>query len=1017
MGEGRIDLSTILMQLRSEWGDLRNRREVVDEQFGQPQRLLPDTLDGFVASETASEGVDPRHSLNAAEFVGVAFSGGGIRSATVNLGILQGLQRHGILRHVDYLSTVSGGGFIGSSYSSLTATPVAKDIDAFPYEIGRGGCESPALVHLRNHSNYGLVNGFVDYARFFGVIFAGQLTNALLLLPIPVVFAFALAVVYGDFLREVTAAQMGVSLADSLVVTPWVAAGTGVLLVSSSVFLRIFGHLGRGRPLLRGRLYARRDSFERTVGLAIVATGGCLLFESLPLALAGLHHHTTSSGAGMASLTSMLTGTSALLGSVLSARVRSSPVVKQILGVVAGLLLGVLLPALVFFFVADWLVYSLGVGSQWFRTGLSDVPAYVWAGLGGWVALIALIDVNASGLHSWSRDRLSRAFLLTRGRRGGVTGNDDLRLSELSPPGSVAPLHILNTTLNLQASKDLGLRGRKSDVFSFTKHYIGSPSTGYSPTKLVEHVAPNITLGTAMAISGAALSANMGVLTTRSAVLLLTLLNIRQGIWVPNPKQLNARYKDRDYTKTGLLARILASKRYHADIGSLVREMFSRLDNRGTLVNVSDGGHFENTGGYELLRRRCKFVLLTDASQDGEMTHAGLATLILFARVDMGIEIEIDLENIQPDAEGKTRRHAAVGVIHYPETPEFTSQTGYLLYFKTSLTGDEDPVMGTYKQRHSAYPHEPTSDQFFDEAQFEVYRALGSHMVDSLVHAASERDDGMTFAEFRQWIQALRVQLAPCRSATAMAEVEFENGREDAGELHEAGTQQTAVGRLNKMAQMFQALDLDDPRNWQRPETIGWMNRFRRLARTPEIRAAFARDCSTWSEGFQVFCEQALGIVLSIRWQLAASQDAEAIGHLMPEASRRQLQRSMSTHPDHRSHAESVFLVGTVACEGVSVDLPEVCGARVLYERDTGRAVLEESGFADGFEGVYLAAKAYRNLKQELPDLLTQPSSEPMILAFSGPEEPASASPKPLTLEWNNLPAGVSDLLDFRSDG
>src|SRR5579872_2500201 len=50
--------------------------------------------------------------------VGLAFSGGGIRSATFNLGVLQELATLDILRHCDYLSTVSGGGYIGSWFSA-----------------------------------------------------------------------------------------------------------------------------------------------------------------------------------------------------------------------------------------------------------------------------------------------------------------------------------------------------------------------------------------------------------------------------------------------------------------------------------------------------------------------------------------------------------------------------------------------------------------------------------------------------------------------------------------------------------------------------------------------------------------------------------------------------------------------------------------------------------------------------------------------------------------------------------
>jgi len=155
------------------------------------------------------------------------------------------------------------------------------------------------------------------------------------------------------------------------------------------------------------------------------------------------------------------------------------------------------------------------------------------------------------------------------------------------------------------------------------------------------------------------------------------------------------------------------------------------MDDAGRYVNVSDGGHLENTAIFELLRRRCKVIVAGNAEADPKMTFAGLATLVRYARIDLDIEIDIDTSALRLE-DGLSCRHFAIGEIHYPGTRGSSEETGYLIYLKASITGDEDQVVSEYRRRQSDFPHQSTADQFFDESQFEAYRALGSHIVDSL---------------------------------------------------------------------------------------------------------------------------------------------------------------------------------------------------------------------------------------------------------------------------------------------
>jgi len=236
-------------------------------------------------------------------------------------------------------------------------------------------------------------------------------------------------------------------------------------------------------------------------------------------------------------------------------------------------------------------------------------------------------------------------------------------------------------------------------------------------TEQMEQYDRNLDLGTAMAISGAAASPNMGVTTVKPLVFIMTLLNIRLGYWLPNPRTVS----DASWlTRLGL----------HRGPGPkhVLKEAIGHVDARGKFVNVSDGGHIENLGIYELLRRRCKLIIAVDGEADPNMIFNSLVKLQLYARLDMGIEIELDLDSIRSDAKGLSKQQWVSGKIRYGD-----NEVGRLLYIKSSVTGDEYEYVRAYRAKNPAFPHEPTSDQFFSEAQFEAYRALGYQIGDQLL--------------------------------------------------------------------------------------------------------------------------------------------------------------------------------------------------------------------------------------------------------------------------------------------
>jgi hypothetical protein len=146
-------------------------------------------------------------------------------------------------------------------------------------------------------------------------------------------------------------------------------------------------------------------------------------------------------------------------------------------------------------------------------------------------------------------------------------------------------------------------------------------------------------------------------------------------------------------------------------------------------VYISDGGHFENLGIYELARRRCRLIVACDSEEDHDFTFGGLGNAIRKCRIDLGVDIDIDLRPLlDRDESDRTSAHVLRGSIDYHDGKE----PGVLLYLKSSLTKPalhpEPADVLEYAMRGNAFPHQSTADQFFDESQFESYRRLGMHI-------------------------------------------------------------------------------------------------------------------------------------------------------------------------------------------------------------------------------------------------------------------------------------------------
>lgn len=419
-----------------------------------------------------------------------------------------------------------------------------------------------------------------------------------------------------------------------------------------------------------------------------------------------------------------------------------------------------------------------------------------------WLALLGtglfmgwFVNVNKFSLHGFYRNRLIRAYLGASraeqrkpNRLTGFDEGDNVELRELAndlirvpdrpltlvPRTIQKPFHVVNIALNLVRGDNLAWQERKAQSFTATPLHCGSwQDLGYRSSEEYgynQSVGRAITLGTAMATSGAAASPNMGYHSSVAVAFLLALFNIRLGWWLGNPGTAGGRSLLGDLGQTLRLRPPYKRACPGFSVGPLLAELFGMTTAKYRYVYLSDGGHFENLGLYEMVLRRCRHIVVVDAGCDPQMSFEDLGNAIRKIRIDLGVDITIDVEWLKtPNPADGLRRHHAIGTIHYgavdPGAPP-----GTLVYLKASLTGDEPTDVQEYAAHHTAFPHEPTSDQFFDEAQFESYRRLGEHITWELFHRGlSGRQDASDQALSEVIARLAHTSSTPCDPACGIS--------------------------------------------------------------------------------------------------------------------------------------------------------------------------------------------------------------------------------------------------------
>jgi hypothetical protein len=181
----------------------------------------------------------------------------------------------------------------------------------------------------------------------------------------------------------------------------------------------------------------------------------------------------------------------------------------------------------------------------------------------------------------------------------------------------------------------------------------------------------------------------------------------------------------------------------------LLKELLASTSDRSEYVYLSDGGHFENLAIYELIRRKCKFIIACDGDADGAVTFGDLGNAIRKCRSDFGVEIDIDVSKLHRDPNtGFATAHGAVGTIKYPGS-DTEENRGHILYIKPAITPDLSRDVLAYRDGNPPFPYQTTADQWFDESQFESYRKLGQSSFMALWSSATSHTNPQSNSDLR----------------------------------------------------------------------------------------------------------------------------------------------------------------------------------------------------------------------------------------------------------------------------
>jgi hypothetical protein len=714
-------------------------------------------------------------------------SGGGIRSASVTLGALQALRGRGLLHRARYLVSVSGGGFTAGAFQ-LAMNPLPDFGEGEP-RIGVAVTDPERVFsegsveedHIRRHGKY-VADAGGEWAAALGALLRGAGASLALLAGVVCVFGVVLGVFYR--LAPLAAFDYGYPFTpgagdhppgfppvpDGVLLATAIPVALGLLSWFAVIALMSFAGTAStiGRQMVIGSFSLAAAVLLLGVAMpAVVWCGTRAVWWLDSVSSLNAAQLATGGAAGtvtlayLGSLSSILwrgrrriSGVGRFFGRGGALRRRVPSALSQRITVWTVLVAIAALYALLFGAVVrvaskDHLfagpVTSWGWWPQWFLIGACA----------GFVLVTALVDETWMSLHWFYRRRLATAFAVRRLDLGPNSEaaqpydfeREATRLSTYGARREGFPQVIFSAAAHLSGA-DRSPPGRNAVSFSLSSDWVGGPQVGYLRTAALEHnlgsnLRMDLTVQTAVAVSGAAFASAMGV-QARAYQTLLALSNARLGTWLPNPAWLYRRCGAGDWTQP----RLPRVRR----ISYLLREVLGVYDQRDRLLLVTDGGHYDNTGLVELLRHRVRTAICIDSSGDSPPFAQALGRAISLAREELGVSIDLhDPLGLVPGS-GRpmapdralasvnarlSRAAVVVGTITYPEAfvapdevgpdggPAEPSATGFLVVAKLALTEDMPYDVLAFAATDHVFPYDSTGDQWFDEGQFNAYHGLG----------------------------------------------------------------------------------------------------------------------------------------------------------------------------------------------------------------------------------------------------------------------------------------------------
>lgn len=653
----------------------------------------------------------------------LAVSGGGIRSASFGMGVMQALVANRQLSKMDYMSTVSGGGYLGSALTYALSLDPEKgepkpgtDPENFPLGKrkapgSREGSDNRLLDFIRQHSSY-----LIPVSSLGPVSFGAVVLRSISVSLFVYILIFSAILAIADRLTIFTECDF----------TPFYLEGMPIAIKTKSHFLiaaaglvvlycvlnPLYSLLTFFTRFETPVSYVRFVKGQQAVGVLWILVFVFFFIGIMPHVYDWLHELTKGGGtaaAGSSTLIGVITG---VWQYIKAQKKDASGGILSDIGIYVG----------VFCLLFGIFLFSYMVGVELVAGDTMKLLILCGAAL----VFGIFVNLNMVGPHRIWRDRLMEAFMPNRSavkdnKWEPATEADTAMMKDMCGPKNPRPYHIVNTNLVLVNSPAVKFRGRGGDNFIISRLFSGSDATKWATTEDFQKTGKRgITLASAMATSAAALNPQAGVsgegLTRNTMVsMLLSLLNLRLGYWTTNPDRKPSVFPP-NFFSPGLIKEVAASG----------------FNETSRNILLSDGGHFENLAIYELIRRKVNLIVLSDGGADLQFNFDDLANAVEKARVDFGAKISFrdeDINQILGGTAGNTdfikkyniaKKGYAIGTIKYND-----GSTGTLIYIKLAMIPELPTDIYSYKGVNPDFPHQSTADQFFNEKQFEAYRELG----------------------------------------------------------------------------------------------------------------------------------------------------------------------------------------------------------------------------------------------------------------------------------------------------